>query len=194
MRFPIYGASMNTPNQDLGVIAKSNRMQGISIALGISGGIGAVETVKVAREWRRHGAEVTAFFSPEALRFITPLSLEWATGRRPIVEAGPEVEHLNSFDLVVVAPATLNTLSKTAAALLDTPVTLLIAGQLGRKAPLLMVPTMNEQLSNHPQYSEIVNRLKSWGIQFFESCAEEGRFKMPSPEKLAEEVLRILER
>jgi len=185
---------MNPPNSDLGVNAKSSRLAGCTIALGIAGGIAAVETVKLVREWRRHGAEVTAFFSPDAKRFITPLSLEWATGRPVIEEAGADVDHLSTYDLVVIAPATLNTLSKAAAVITDTPVTLLLAGQFGRQGKVLIVPTMNEQLAKHPGYEEIVGRLKKWGAVFCQAPVEEGRLKMPAPELVAEETLRILKR
>jgi len=184
--------AMIPPISDLGVEPKSTRLQGCSIALGIAGGIGAVDTVRLVREWRRHGAEVTAFFSPEAARFITPLSLEWATGRSVVQEAGADVEHLSSYDLVVVAPATLNTLGKAAAGMADTPVTLLMAGQIGRKAPVLVVPTMNAQLAAHPAYAESIAKLKKWGVHFLETPMEEGRLKMPAPEIVVEATLKVM--
>ena len=185
---------MNPPISDLGVNAKSTRLAGCSIGLGIAGGIAAVETVKLTREWRRHGAEVTAFFSPDAKRFITPLSLEWATGRPVIEEAGADVEHLSTFDVVVIAPATLNTIAKAAAGITDTVVGLLLAGQLGRKGKVIVVPTMNEQLAQHPGYDDMVAKLKKWGVVFCQAPVEEGRLKMPAPEKIVEETLRVLGR
>ena len=87
---------------------------------------------------------------------------------------------------------TLNTLAKSAVGLADNAVTLLIASQLGRKAPLLFVPAMNSQLRNHPLYDEYSARLRKWGAVFLESELEEDRLKMPSPEKVLECVLQVL--
>jgi phosphopantothenoylcysteine decarboxylase / phosphopantothenate---cysteine ligase len=177
--------------KDLGVDAKSDRLKQKRIALGICGGIGAVEIVRVAREARRHGAEVTAFFTPSVENFVTALSVEWACNRPVVRELGADVSHLETFDIVVIAPATLNTISKAALGLSDNPVTLLIAGQLGKKAPLLFVPTMNSVLWSHPVYPEYRKRLENWGAHFLETPNEENRVKMPEPEILVERVIQL---
>lgn len=182
------------PNRiaDTGVKAKSDRLQGRHLALGICGGIASVEIVKLARELRRHGARVTPFITPSVTRFVGDLSIEWACGEKVTEIVGPEADHLGDFDLVVVAPATLNTISKSALGIADNAVTLVIAGQLGRKAPLLFVPTMNLILQNHPLYPEYSQRLQKWGAAFLTASAEEDRLKMPPPEKIAEKVLEML--
>jgi phosphopantothenoylcysteine decarboxylase / phosphopantothenate---cysteine ligase len=174
--------------KDRGVVAKSTRMEKKSVGLGVCGGIGAIEVVKVTRELRRHGAEVTAFFTPSVPAFIGELSLEWATGKKVISTVGADVDHLDHYDIVLVAPVTFNTLSKSAIGITDNPVTLLVAGQLGRRAPLLFVPTMNLQLKQHPLYQTYVDRLKGWGVTFLEASPEEDRMKMPP----AEEIARVL--
>lgn len=183
---------MNQRLNDRGVERKSDRLKGKRVALAACGGIGAVELVRVTRELRRHGAEVTIFITPSVTAFISELSLEWAAGSKVVREAGAGVDHLEPFDLVVVAPATLNTISKCALGITDNVVTLLIAGQLGRNAPLLFVPTMNVQLRNHPAFAEHVTRLQLWGAQFFPSEVEENRLKMPSPELILEQAVKSL--
>jgi phosphopantothenoylcysteine decarboxylase/phosphopantothenate--cysteine ligase len=109
-----------------------------------------------------------------------------------VTSVGAEVSHLWNFDAVVVAPATLNTLGKCAAAISDNAVTLLIAGQLGRRAPLMFVPAMNSILFAHPLYAETKQRLSGWGAVFFESPQEEDRLKMPEPTKLADAVIALV--
>lgn len=183
---------MTSHPKDKSVDVKSNRLAGRRIALAICGGIGAVESVKNARELRRHGAEVFAFFTPSTEEFITELSVEWASGHKVIKHPGADVDHLGPFDLVIVAPATLNTISKSSLGLSDNAVTLLIAGQLGRKAPILFVPAMNEQLRNHPLYDDYTKRLQSWGARFHERGPEEDRIKMPPSEELAEWAFKSL--
>ncbi len=176
-------------NQDLGVKAKSARLSGVSIGLAVCGGIAAVETVKLARELRRHGAVLTPFLSPTATDFVGAAALEWACDKAPIQKPRPSVDHLEAFDLVLVAPATLNSLAKAAAAITDNVVLLLIASQFGRKAPVIFVPTMNEQLAHHPHFKDIKKRLESWGAIFTKPTEEEGRWKMPETQALVAQIL-----
>ena len=178
--------------RDTDVQDKSGNLRGKTIAWGVCGGIGAVEAVRGLREIRRHGASVTAFATPSALSFIGETALEWASGRSAVLAFGADVPHLEPWSLVVIAPLTLNTLSKIALGIGDNSVTLLAASQLGRRAPLLLVPTMNLDLQAHPLYREYRDRLTGWGVRFLESPQEEDRIKMPSPEAVAQEVLSWL--
>jgi phosphopantothenoylcysteine decarboxylase/phosphopantothenate--cysteine ligase len=178
--------------QDTGVKKKSTLLRRKKIAVVISGGIGSVEMVKNIREIRRHEAEITAFMTEEALKFITKLSIEWASDSPVITELGARTEHLNSFDLVLVSPCTLNTLAKVSLGISDSAATLLIASQLGRKKPIIFIPTMNEDMKNHPLYEEYKAKLLSWGAQFLEAPLEESRLKMPVPEAVANIVIEGL--
>ncbi|MSP18449.1 MAG: hypothetical protein EXR74_02640 [Bdellovibrionales bacterium] len=177
---------------DRGVRVKSNGLKGKDIAVAICGGIASVESVKIIRELRRHGASITAFYTPEVTKFITELPVAWASGKSVITGAQAQVEHLESYDLVLVVPATLNTISKSALGLADNVVTLLIASQIGKKGKLLFVPTMNTSLWKHPLFLEYQKTLESWGAQFLLSQEEEERIKVPDPEKIAETVSAIL--
>jgi len=179
-------------SKDLAVKNLSSALKGKKIALAISGGIGATEAVKIAREIRRHGAEVRAFLSPEARKFITPLSIEWATLQKPVLRAGPQVEYLETFNAVLVCPATLHTLSKSALALSQNVVDLVIANQLGSSGKVLMVPAMNEQLWNHPGLKEHLEKLQSWGVKLYPAASEEDRIKVPETKGLVEWLIREL--
>lgn len=178
-------------NTDVGVKSKSGRLKDKRIAVAVCGGIGAVEVVKIIRELRRHGADVTAFMTPSAARFVGEEALSWAANRPVVREASYEVEYLENFDLLVVAPTTLNTLSRAALGLSDNVVTLLIASHLGAKRPAVFVPAMNAAMKNHPLYAEYRKRLASWGVKFLESEEEEDRMKMPTPDAVAEMVLEL---
>lgn len=182
----------NAPIADTGVKRKSRALDGKRVALAVCGGIGATESVKNARELRRHGAHVTAYFTPSVPDFITELSVGWATGEPVVTKLGQDADHLEPFDLVIVAPATLNTIAKCALGLADNAVTLIVASQLGRKAPVLFVPAMNLQLARHPMYGEHVKRLEAFGATFFEQSPEEDRLKMPAPEALAARAAEVL--
>lgn len=179
---------------DKGVNRKSDALKELSIAVGVCGGIGAVEIIKIIRELRRHGAVVTPFMTPGAQRFITPLSVEWAANRRVVLEEGPDVEYLDRFDAVLIAPATLNTIHKSAYGITDNAVLLMIATQIARRGKLLFVPAMNGEMAKHPLFKETQDRLGKWGARFFESPLDEDRLKMPEAERLAEWILEILKK
>ncbi|MFM8270225.1 MAG: flavoprotein, partial [Pseudomonadota bacterium] len=178
--------------KDLSVGKLSQALKGKKIALAISGGIGATEAVKIAREIRRHGAYVKAFVSPQARKFITPLSVEWATLEKPVLKAGPQVEYLEVFDAVLVCPATLHTLAKSALGLAQNVVDLVIANQLGALGNVLMVPAMNQQLWDHPSLKGHLEKLKSWGAKLYPSHKEEDRIKVPEAKILVQWLIEEL--
>jgi phosphopantothenoylcysteine decarboxylase / phosphopantothenate---cysteine ligase len=177
--------------RDTGVELKSRALEGKRVGFGICGGIGAVECVRLIREVRRHGADITAFLTPSAARFITPLSISWACQSPVRTEAGSEVDHLDEYDIVVVAPLTFNTMAKCALGMTDNAVALLVSGQLGRKGKLAFVPAMNSQLKNHPLFPEYQRTLENWGAKFLIEEEKEGRLKMPAPERFGEWLLGV---
>lgn len=187
----------SSQKQNLGdrdVQTRRSFLTGKKLAFAIGGGIGATEAVKISRELRRQGAEVQAFLSPEAERFITSLSVEWATLRKPVCKVGPQVEYLEKFDGVVVCPATLNTISKAALALADTGVDLLIANTLGSKTPLFMVPTMNFEMWKNPILKKHLNQLKDLGVFFFPEEVDEDRLKVPDSSRLVAWIIKEWEK
>ena len=123
--------------KDRGVIQKSEQLVGKRLGLGICGGIGAVEVIKIIRELRRYGAGVTPFLTPTGERFITALSVEWAAERAVVRDWEARAPHLEDYDAFLVAPATLNTIVKSATGIADNVVTLMVAAQIGAKRPVI---------------------------------------------------------
>ncbi len=177
--------------KDRGVKTKSQALKDKTIAVAICGGIASVESVKIIRELRRHEANITAFYTPDVLKFMTELPVEWASGKPVITEVQAQVEHLENYDLVVVVPATLNTISKSALGLADNGVTLLISSQIGKRGALLFIPTMNLSLKEHPLFTKYQLVLESWGCEFLISNEEEDRLKVPSPQAIAFKVIEM---
>ena len=185
-------SSKNSGIKDREVQLKSKKLLGKHIGYCVCGGIGSVEAVKIIRELRRHGAKITPFSTPSGEAFITPLSLEWAAGQPVVRDWQADAPHLDDFDLLCVAPATLNTLVKAAQGIADNVVTLMIAAQIGAGLPICFFPTMNIRLSQHPRYEEAIQWLSNQGCVVFDIEEEESRLKMPSPEQVAQTVLEVL--
>ena len=106
--------------------AKGSELADRKIVLCITGSVAAIRCPDLARELMRRGADVRVAMTSEAVKLITPQLMHWATGNPVIIELTGALEHVELAtwaDLVLVAPATANTLSKVACAIDDTTVT-----------------------------------------------------------------------
>jgi phosphopantothenoylcysteine decarboxylase/phosphopantothenate--cysteine ligase len=176
-------------------------LSGRTIVLGVSGSIAAVETVRIVRELIRHGAEVRAVLSPEATRIVSEEALAFATGHPPIVRLTGDVEHVTLLgpgddraDLLLLAPATANTISKIAHGIDDTPVTTFASVALGGGVPILVAPAMHAHMGQNPAVRENLERLVSWGVGVVKPESAENEEKLASPEEVAAAVLHRLVR
>src|SRR6188474_2956130 len=125
------------------------------IALGVSGGIGAYKAVEVARGLQKRGHEVVAIMTHAATQFVGPVTFEAITRRKVITDqwepgANADIEHIalaSSIDLLLIAPATANTVGKFAHGLADD---FLSALYVATRAPVLIAPAMNTNMFEHP--------------------------------------------
>ncbi len=179
--------------------AKSHSLDGKKIVLCVTGSIAAVETVKLARELIRHGADVQGVMSGAAQTIVHPWALEYATGNKAILEITGDVEHValcgqrkEACDLLLIAPCTANTIGKIASGVDDTPVTTFATTAIGSKIPILIVPAMHGSMFDHPIVQENIKKLEAIGIPFLMPKVEEGTAKIPSNEEIVLNVERAL--
>lgn len=133
----------------------SNPLQDKRIVLGISGSIACYKAVDLASQLRKAGAKVDAILTQGAQQFITPLTIQSVTGRRAYTDDdlwGNEAHVLHvglghEADLVVVVPATANTIAKLAHGQADN---LLCVTALAATCPLLLAPAMDGGMFDHP--------------------------------------------
>lgn len=178
---------------------RSRLLDGRRVILGVSGSISAVEAPRVARELLRHGAEVDVVMSKDAQGIVTPEALRFATGRPPITELTGDVEHVRHLgpgprraDLLLLCPATANTLSKIAHGIDDTPVTTFASIALGGGVPILVAPAMHGDMTRNKAVMENLARLRELGVRFIPPVEEEGEAKLPPPDVVAAHVLHEL--
>ncbi|MGB7970134.1 MAG: bifunctional phosphopantothenoylcysteine decarboxylase/phosphopantothenate--cysteine ligase CoaBC [Methanobacterium sp.] len=162
----------------------------MEIVLCVTGSIAAIESVKLARELRRHGADVKCFMSEDACNIIHPNSMEFATGQKVVLELTGEIEHVKyaQADLILVAPATANLISKFAYKIADNPISTLLITAYGHSTPIIFVPSMHDSM--YKTISENIQRVKDDGIIFLDPKMEEGKAKFPSINDITLQSLR----
>jgi phosphopantothenoylcysteine decarboxylase/phosphopantothenate--cysteine ligase len=145
-------------------------LSGKKILLGISGGIAAYKTANLVRLFIKAGAQVQVVMSPASLHFVTPLTLA-TLSKNPVYstfyneeestgEWNNHVELGLWADLMLIAPATANTLSKMANGNCDN---LLIATYLSAKCPVYFAPAMDLDMYKHTSTLDSFHKLKSFG-------------------------------
>ena len=160
------------------------------IVLAVTGSIAAVETVKLAHELRRRGAEVIPVISEAACGIINPEALTYACQFPAITKITGMVEHVlycgegGKADLLLIAPSTANTISKIASGIDDTAVTTFATTALGRGMPIVLAPAMHESMYRHPIIKKNLETLKSIGIDIIPPKVEEEKAKIANIETI----------
>jgi phosphopantothenoylcysteine decarboxylase/phosphopantothenate--cysteine ligase len=173
---------------------KSSLLKDKKITLGVTGSISAVESVKLIHELRRHGAEVFPVVTESAKKIIHPSSLEYASENKVVEELTGAIEHVRlaeDSDLLLVAPATANTISKMANGIDDSPVTSVFSNAL-EKIPVVVVPAMHLNMYTNPIIVKNIETLKSYGVIFLEPQMEESKAKIADYQSIVAEVIRAL--
>ncbi|MBB6647612.1 bifunctional phosphopantothenoylcysteine decarboxylase/phosphopantothenate--cysteine ligase CoaBC [Halobellus ruber] len=171
-------------------------LEGVNVALGVSGSIAAVTVVELAHELRRQGASVRGVMTDSARGIIHPWAVEFATETDVVTEITGRVEHVELCgregwaDVLLVAPATANTVGKIASAVDDTPVTTCATTALGAGVPVVVVPAMHEPMYDHPGVLDAIDRVESWGVEFVDPRIEEGKAKIAGEAAIVTAVAR----
>ncbi len=154
---------------------------GKNIVLGVTGSIAAYKAAELASQLTKQGCEVHVVMTADALRFITAVPFK-TLSRHPVVtdlydeEAGWQPTHIklaDEADLLLIAPATANTIAKLAHGIADDALSC-VALALNAQARILIAPAMNGKMWLHPATQQNVATLKSRGVEFI--GPEEGLF------------------
>lgn len=169
------------------------------VLLAITGGIAAYKSAFFARLLIKAGFEVRVIMTTGAQAFITPLTLQALTGNEvhtslldEEAEAGMgHIELAKWADLVIIAPASANTLARLAMGMADD---LLTTVCLATSAPVIVAPAMNQQMWAHPAVSLNVQTLRDMNYHIImpasgeQACGDVGAGRLPEPEQLLAEV------
>ncbi|MEI5639690.1 MULTISPECIES: bifunctional phosphopantothenoylcysteine decarboxylase/phosphopantothenate--cysteine ligase CoaBC [unclassified Pseudoalteromonas] len=173
------------------------------LLLGLSGGIAAYKCAELVRRLKDHHIDVKVVMTESAQHFITPLTMQAVSGEMvsdslldPQAEASMgHIEFAKWADLVLVAPASANTLAKMAMGIADDLLTTLL---LATPAPVAVAPAMNQQMYRHGATQTNIATLAQRGVAIWgpgkgeQACGDVGAGRMLEPHELVELCLSAL--
>lgn len=180
------------PSLDI-VQSHGAELSGKKIILCVAGSVAAYKSIELARLLMRHGANVKCVVSDAAKKLIQPDYFQWATGNKVTTKLTGDLEHIrladyNKSDLVVVYPATANTLGKLANGIDDTPITTVLTVALGAKIPIMMCLAMHESMYDNSAIIKNIKFLEN-KVSFLKPQLIEGKAKAVEPEYVLESIL-----
>ncbi|KPV95962.1 Coenzyme A biosynthesis bifunctional protein CoaBC [Pseudoalteromonas sp. P1-9] len=167
------------------------------IVLGITGGIAAYKCAELTRRLTENGAQVKVVMTDSAQQFITPLTMQAVSGNPvstslldPAAEAAMgHIEFAKWADLILIAPASANTIAKMAHGMADDLLTTLV---LATPAKVAIAPAMNQQMYAHPATQQNLQKLSEYGVSIWgpasgeQACGDVGKGRMLEPNDLVE--------
>ena len=180
-------------------------LKGKKILLGVCSGIAAYKAAFLTRLLVKAGAEVQVVMTPGAKEFITPLTLS-TLSKKPVYteftsgtngEWNNHVELGLKADLILIAPATANTIAKMANGMCDN---LLLAVYLSARCPVMFAPAMDLDMLKHPATQKNMDTLKSFGNILIPSATGElasglhGEGRLAEPEQILKSVEDFFDR
>jgi phosphopantothenoylcysteine decarboxylase/phosphopantothenate--cysteine ligase len=177
------------------------------VTLGVTGGIAAYKSAEVVRALQRHSLDVHVVMTRAAEEFVRPLTFASLTGHKVITSLwetdayeGTGIEHISeaqSTNLLLVAPATADTLAKFAHGLADDFLSTLY---LATTAPVLVAPAMNVNMWNHAATQANLATLRQRGVEIIEpgsgylACGMTGSGRLAEIDEIVHAVLALIQR
>ncbi len=172
-----------------------NNFENKKILLIICGGIAAYKSLELIRLFKKKGAFVKTILTKNANNFVTPLSITSLSQEKVYsdlfdYENESEMDHISLSrwsDLILIAPATANTISKLSYGTSDDLASTVV---LASNKNIFLAPAMNVRMWEHPANKENLNKLKNFGYQIIGpeigdmACGEYGEGKMTEPENI----------
>ena len=178
-------------------------MGGKRILLGVTGSIAAYKSCDIISSLRKSGHDVKVVMSKDAGHFITPLTLQTVSANKVVTDMFElpgkwDIKHTSLAawaDLVLIAPASADMISKLACGLADCIVS---AAVLSAKAKVLIAPAMNDNMYKHKAIQENIAKLKRFGYKFIGpekghlACGYEAIGHIADTEDIAQAVRKLL--
>lgn len=181
-------------------------LRGRHIVVGLSGGIACYKTAEIVSALAQAGAAVSVVMTEAATRFITPLTLQALSGRPVYTNQWQHVEsqdpqHIGlakRAELMIIAPATMDLMSKLATGRTDDMVSLIVSAIDRSMCPVLLAPAMNAVMWQQPANQRNLRTLRDDGFMFvgpdegWQACRAVGAGRMSEPAAILERAIELL--
>ena len=177
-------------------------LSGKTVLIGITGGIAAYKICELIRMFKRRNANVRVICTPNALNFVTKLTLQNLSQNEVGIEEfeipdfKPEhISYADEADIMVIAPATANTIAKIANGICDNLLTSVVSAF---KKPVIIAPAMNCNMWENPIIQENIQKLYKYGYEIVEpetgflACGYNGTGRLASLDKIFDKTVEIL--
>lgn len=178
---------------------------GKKILIGVSGGISAYKSALLVRELRKRAAHVRVMMTPSATKFVGPMTFETLSEHKVLLDLFPpeggnstaHIEWARWPELIVICPATANTIAKIANGIADNAVT---ATVLAANLPVILCPAMNKEMYLNPLYQANQKKIESTGYTIVPptagelACGEEGIGRLAEIDTIIEAIGLVLKK
>lgn len=178
-------------------------LSGKTVLIGITGGIAAYKICELIRMFKRQNANVRVICTPNALNFVTKLTLQNLSQNEVGVEEfeipdfKPEhISYADEADIMLIAPATANTIGKIANGICDNLLTSIVCAF---KKPIILAPAMNCNMWENPIVQENIKKLQNNGFEIVEpetgflACGYNGTGRLAALEKIFDKTVEVLQ-
>jgi phosphopantothenoylcysteine decarboxylase/phosphopantothenate--cysteine ligase len=172
-----------------------NMLAGKKIIVASSASISIYRIPDLIRDLKREGASVVSVMSQSAVSMIGQTIMEWATGNPVITEISGNIEHISMFDdntILLVAPASYNTIGKMANGISDSMPSLFFSYALGHGNSIVVVPAMHRDMMENPVNKENIEKLKKQGVLVVDPEFDETKAKIADNDRITDYVCRSI--
>ena len=184
---------MNKHHPANNVTPKGDYLKNKNVWLAVTGSVSCVESVGIARELLRYGANVTIVANRAALELVGEKALEFACGKPIIKEITGQVEHViagHDADLLIVAPCCATSIGKMAYGIGDNPPMLVALTCIGAKTPMIIAPAMDRNMANSKIIKQNLKEVRKFAT-VLEPIMVEGKAKLPSKFRITAEACKV---
>ncbi len=174
--------------RDVDVVETSHSLVNRRVIFGITGGIAACESVRIAREIRRHGTTPDVYMTDSATRIISKLAVEWGAQSQVHNQWTSEMSQLEAVDSILICPASRNFIARFVYGMMDHPLLMACTAARSRGIPIILVPSMHNDLFDDPVTNDLCEKARELGATIILGENEEGRIKQPEPKQVVAEL------
>ncbi len=170
-----------------------NMLSGKKVIVASSASISIYRIPDLIRDLKREGASVISAMSPSAVSMIGKTIMEWATGNPVLTEITGNIEHISMFDdntILLVAPASYNTIGKMANGISDNIPSLFFSYALGHGNSIVVVPAMHRDMMENPVNKENIETLKKHGVLVVDPEYDDTKAKIADNDRIIDYLCR----